>query len=337
MTQIKNIIFCSRSKLKNALKCAGFEFTKSDFGPYLIDFIHHLLPLRMKFLSESFVALEGGKVQGLITLEKDNKSRKRLKITRLFLEQNSCDTGKLLVDYVVSRYSAMGAFSYQVVVEDKREDMLCLFIDGCGFRNNAAEYMYKIQSCDIDCNENAHPEGFKFYKNSAATEASRLYNSNINSYQRHNFARTAEQFSPEFAQGMKDKISYSYLLEDEQKGRVYGYFSVYTFNNCDFVLDFVLDRGFEIYFSDALSFIAHILSKRTKNWNLFVKVKSYFSNYESFKTHLETNNYPLVKSSCILTKDFLKEARQGGLLNSAKIIFNDITPAYKNSSTKSPL
>lgn len=334
MTEIKSTFFCSRSKLKNVLEYTGFGFAKSGFTPLGFGIIHHFLPLRMKFLSESFVAIDKNKIQGLITLEKDEKSSRRLKITRLFLEKNSYDVGKLLVQYVLSRYCAMGAISYQVVVEDNRDDMLSLFIDGCGFRKNAQEYLYKIENTDINYDENLNPEGFKFYKNNRASDVCRLYNMNINSYQRHSFSRSREQFNPEFAQGINDKVSHSYLLEDEQKGKVYGYFNVSTYNNTDYVMDFVLDAAFEIYFNDALRFIAYSLNKRTKKWNLYVKVKSFFANYETFRQYLESAGYPLTKSSCILTKDYLKEIKESSLLNTAKIVFNDITPAYKNTSAK---
>ena len=332
MTQIKSTVFYDSSKLKNVLKDTGFEFEKQAFTPSVIAFIHHFLPLRMKFLSESYVAYEKDKILGLITLEKDEKSRKRLKITRVFLEQNSLDIGKLLLEYVITRYCAMGAVSYQVVVEDTRADLLSLFIDGCGFRKSAAEYLYRLQKENLKYNENITPEGFKFYKNIRVSEVCKLYNANIHSYLRPNFMKTREQFEPDFACGISDKTSFAYTLEDEQKGKVYGYFNITTYNNTDYVLDFVLDSAFEIYFEDALSFVARSLDKRTKKWNLYIKIKSCFSNYKTFKEYMEFNNFALVKSSSILTKDYLREIREKNLLNSAKIVFNDITPAFKTNS-----
>lgn len=333
MTQIKSTVFCDFSKLKNILEHKGFEFDKQAFAPSLVAFVHHFLPLRMKFLCESYVAYEKGKILGLISLEKDEKNPKRLKITRVFLEQNSFDIGKLLVQYVVSRYCAMGAVSFQVVVENSKSDLLSLFIDGCGFRKNADEYLYKIENTDLPNTAEINYEGFNFYKNIRVSEVCRLYNTSINSYQRHSFARVKKQFEPDFASGISDKTSFSYVLEDEQKGRVYGYFNISTYNNADYVLDFVLDGAFEIYFQDALMFIANSLSKRTKKWNLYVKIKTYFSNYKVFKEYMELKGYKPVKSSSILTKDYLKEIKENSLLKSAKIVFNDITPAFKTNNS----
>ena len=333
MTQIKNIVFYNCKKLENAVHNSGFNIEESVVGPFLMSVFHYFLPIRAKFLSESYVAYDKDRVQGFVTVERDERSRKRLKITKVFLEQNSFDVGKLLIQYVISKYCAMGAVSYRVVVEDTRNDMLTLFVDGCGFRKNAQEFTYKINNNDLKYDENNISEGFRFYKNIKSADVCRLYNSNINAYQKHSFSKAKEQFEPYFATGMSDKVTFSYVLEDEQKGRVYGYFSVVTYNNVDYMLDFVLDSAFEIYFEDALCYISHCLNNRVKKWNLYVKIKTYFGNYKIFKEYCELKNYELVKSSFILTKDYLKEIKETSLLNSAKIVFNDITPAFKAKSS----
>lgn len=332
MTQIKSSVFYDYGKLKSAFANSGFDVEKLGFCNFLVSFFHHFLPLRLKFQSESYIAFEKDKIQGFVTVEKDERSRKRLKITKVFLEENSFDIGKLLIQYLISRYCAMGAVSYRVVVENSRQDMLSLFVDGCNFRNNAQEFIYKIKKQDLNYDENISLDGFRFYKNIKSADVCRLYNSNINSYQRHSFAKTKEQFEPYFAAGISDRTFFSYILEDEQKGKVYGYFNITTYNNIDYMLDFVLDSAFEVYFEDALHYICTCLNKRVKNWNLYVKIKTYFSNYKSFKEYCEQKGYELVKTSSILTKDYLKEIKESSLLNNAKIIFNDITPAFKTNT-----
>ena len=47
---------------------------------------------------------------------------------------------------------------------------------------------------------------------------------------------------------------------------------------------------------------------------------------------MELKEYSLVKFSSILTKDYLKEIKENSLLKSAKIVFNDITPAFKTKT-----
>ena len=75
MTQIKSTVFYDCSKLKSVFENTGVEFEKSGIAPDLTSFINYFLPLGAKFLSESYVAYEKDKVQGLITLEKDEKNR----------------------------------------------------------------------------------------------------------------------------------------------------------------------------------------------------------------------------------------------------------------------
>ncbi len=333
MTQIKSMVFCSRAKLKNIFESSGFEVIKSDFTPLGLDFINYILPLKLKFLNESYVALENNKAQALLTLEKHEKHKKRFKITRLFLEKNSFDTGKLLVDYVTSRYCAQGANSYQVIVEDSMVDMINLFKEGCGFKKVAQEFIYKIENENIDTTKELVTGGFEPFKYQRAQEVSDLYNENINSFQRHNFSREKEQFKLEFATGIKNKASFSYLLENEKTNQIYGYFNIQTYNNHDYILDFVLNRGFEEYYENAISFITNCINRRTKKWNLYIKLKSYFNNFEIFKEYLEKNNYSFVKSSQILVKDYLKEVKEESFLNSAKIVFSDINVAYKTNKS----
>lgn len=330
MTKIKSIVFCSRKKLKNSMLKSGFELCDADFPPYFFDFVHHLMPLRLKFLNESFVAYDNKGILGLISLEKDEKSSKRLKITKLFLEKNSYDIGKILVQYAISRYCAMGATSYVVTIENNCEDLLSLFVKGCSFSQNADEYIFNLKSENADKFLEFCEEGFSFFKPQSAPQVCKLYNSNINSYQRHNFICSKEQFMPSFASGLSEKIQFSYVLQDEQEGKVYGYFRIDTKNNVDYTLNFVIERGYEIYFKDALGFISNILSRRCKNWNLYIKVKSFFVNYDYFKSFLFDMELPLVKTSKILTKDYLTKAREINFISSAKIIFNDITPAFKS-------
>ena len=103
MVEIKNIVFTS----------CGFNFIK-----HLMCFINHLLPLRLKFTNESYVALVDGQKSALVTLDKDSKSHTRFKITKLILEEYCADVSKQLINFVISKYRAQGANSFYVVVDE---------------------------------------------------------------------------------------------------------------------------------------------------------------------------------------------------------------------------
>ncbi len=135
MAIVKNLAFISSDRLKKLPALNGFEYNSSSFTPFPLDVIHYLLPLKLKFLKESYAVIDNGRIYGLITLEADECNRKKLKISQLFLEENSIEYGELLINYVVNKFLAKGAESFYVVVDEIDERMLKLFCDVCKFRN----------------------------------------------------------------------------------------------------------------------------------------------------------------------------------------------------------
>ena len=78
MAIIKNLIFCSKDRLKNLTSFVNFECSATGFVPFPLDILHYMLPFKMKFLKESYVAIDNGKTYGLITLEKDDNNKNKL-------------------------------------------------------------------------------------------------------------------------------------------------------------------------------------------------------------------------------------------------------------------
>ena len=169
MIEIKNIVFTSNNL--GCIKC-------------FLCFINYLLPLRLKFSNESFVALYNKEKQGLITLNKDSKSFSRFKITKLILEENSSSIALQLVNYVISRYRAMGANSFYIVVDENQSDMLNIFKNELNFRHCGCEYLYKINSVST-----SYPLFLKPFKKENVKEICAFYNENINSFNKFLFSR----------------------------------------------------------------------------------------------------------------------------------------------------
>ena len=297
MIEIKNIVFvnCNLNPLREFL-C----------------FINHLLPLRLKFANESFIALLDKKNQGLITLDKDSKSYTRFKITKLILEENSTDIAHQLVNYVISRYRAMGANSFYVVVNEKRTDLLNIFKNDLNFRNCGFEYLYKINSINT-----SYSLFLKPFKKEIVKDICEFYNEGINSFNRFLFARQNYQFF--------NKYTKYVFYNDENK--ILGYFEVATKNNHDFYINFTIDFAYNIYLMDAIKFIYSKLSQKTKNFNLYIKVKDYFMNSKELLAILNENSMEFISKSQILAKDYYREIKQDNILKNAKIIFNDPTTA----------
>ena len=121
MATIQNLAFMSKERLKDLISVVNFEYNNSGFPPFPLDIIHYLLPLKLKFLKETYVAADENKVYGLISLEKDDSNPKRLKISQLFLRENSVEYAELLINYVVNKFLAKGAESFFVVVDEADE------------------------------------------------------------------------------------------------------------------------------------------------------------------------------------------------------------------------
>lgn len=298
MIEIKNIIF-----------------TKCKMNPFreFFCFINHLLPLRLKYTNESFVALKDGKKEALVTLNKDSKSYTRFKITKLILEENSTSIARQLVNYVISRYRAMGAHSFYVVVDENQADLLNIFQNELNFRACGFEYLYKIDDINTSCTLFLKPFKKEYVKN-----VSDFYNESINSFNRFLFARQNYQF---FNSCQK------YVFYGEKNNEILAYFEVATKNSLDYYVNFAIDFAYNIYVTDAIKFIYTKLKQKNKKFNLYIKIKDYFMNSKELVNILNENNMELVSKSKILARDYYKEIKQENILNNAKIIFNDPTIA----------
>jgi len=296
MIEIKNIVFTKKILLNHVSKL-----------------LNHLSPLRLKFESESFVALVDGQIKGIVTLEKDSKSSTRFKITKLILEQGHSSLSHQLVNYVITRYRAMGATSFYAVVDEKQENLIKIFKDELGFRICGCEYLYKINF------QNAKYSSFlKPLKNENIHTACSFYNSNINSFNRFLFAREEYQFQNNCKK---------YVFYNENNSDLLGYFEVATKNNFDFYINFSIDCVYNIYLLDAIKFIYASIKRKTKNFNLYIKIKDYFINSKELIAILNENHSEFISKSKILAKDYYKEIKEESLLKHVKIIFNDPTTA----------
>lgn len=297
MIEIKNIIFT---------KC------KMNFFKEFICFINHVIPLRLKFTNESFVALVDKKPNALITLDKDSKSFTRLKITKLILEENSTDIACQLVSYVISRYRAMGASSFYVNVDEKQADLLNIFQNELNFRACGFEYLYKINSVTTSATLYLKP-----FKKDQTKDVCDFYNENINSFNRFLFARQNYQF----------KNGCQQFVFSEENDKILAYFEIATKNNVDFYINFAIDFGYNIYLMDAIKIIFTKIKQKNKNANLYIKVKDYFMNSKELINILNENNIELVSKSRILAKDYYKAIKEDNILKNAKIVFSDPTIA----------
>ncbi len=328
MAIIKNLAFVSSESLRRLTANCGFEYSSSSFVPSWLDIFHYFLPLRFKFLNESYAVIDNGKIYGIITLEVDDFNRKKLKISRLFLEENSVEYGELLINYVVNKFLAKGAESFYVVVDETDTKILKLFDDVCKFRIIADEYLFTLKKSDFSYDKDQSFEFIRFSKNTENKKIAELYNGLINSHQLPSFEGNEKYFKDNIFVGIKNNVSFKYVLECEKSKKIFGYFVISTKNNKDFILEAVLAPSYEIYFADIVKFARYEISKRNSGWALHIKIKSCFMNYKVLLDVMESYDFKPSKKSKILIKDLYKTIKADNSLYDKRIIFNDITPAY---------
>jgi len=320
MTVIKNLAFCDKNKLKNLSSFVESELDLSAFYPFFIDFFHSFLPLRLKFLNESFEFIENKKITGLITVAK--AGRKKIKITRLLLEENSIELFKLLVNYVTTLYAAKGAETFYVVIDKRNALLLNTFKNVLNFNKFAYENVYKLElSKHITKNSSFGFDHIRKIKSRGdIKKAVNLINNAMNSYQRVIFQKE----TGDITRKIKKPVEH-YVLLNSKKNNFSGYFSILKLNDEDYLLDFVLDTGYAGYIEDIINFSMFKILKKKGAKNLLVRIKSYYSNFEEIKEILKVE-YDNFTENEILTKNFLMAEKQQ--FSYERIIFNDITPAF---------
>ncbi len=72
---------------------------------------------------------------------------------------------------------------------------------------------------------------------------------------------------------MKDDCQFKYVIEDENLKTLKAYFSITTTDNFNYTLDIANSAWYDCSLDDILNFTVNQISRRKKDFTLFVKVK----------------------------------------------------------------
>lgn len=292
-----------------------------------LNFLHALLPLRLKFLPESFVLEKNKKLVAMATITPTSGNPFKFVINRLFLEQNSASSGKQIIDYVVNQYGAKGARAFLATIEDTYNELLHLFIDGCGFRQCSCEQLWKMNSINFTKAENTF---FRPFKNSDALAVAMLFNDSIITHFKYSISRNKDEYKEPFFKGLKDDSKFKFVIENGDLKTINSYFSITTNDNYNYILDITSSGWHECPLEDIFEFSINQISKRKKNFQLFAKVKKYTTTAEKLEEFLKSKNFECVQSQHILVKDFYKQIKETSPI--AKVVlFSDVNekPVFK--------
>lgn len=299
------------------------------FNPFIP--LHHLLPLRFKFLPESYVLKDKKSIKGLITIAPTKSKPKKVEIQKLFFEENSyCDAAEL-VQYAVSKYKAIGAASVIIKVDDYLPELLSMLVTKCGFSQMSYEKLWRITK---------YPEAkfdkkeFRQFKNTDAQLVANLYNDSLLPHFRPLLGKEVREFKDSLFQGLSYFSEYKYIIEDKKSRNITGFLSIQTSDNENYVIDVIQTSWINLDINSILSFATSQIKKRKKKFGLFVKTKKYSTLGENYDKQFIENGYECVQNQIILTNSSAKLLKEENKVCKYTVL-GDFCPASKTIPTSS--
>ena len=324
-------IFSLKKLVSHITNESFFNYT-SEIIFHPLKFLNYLLPIRAKFISDSYVSVQDGSLKGMLSIKARTNNHKKWRIKRLLLDENSYEIGEQLINYAVSKYGAKGVETVEVEINSNETDMIDLFSKACGFRYCMDYQFYEIKTAYYK-NRNVNLESciIRPFKPSDADSVSSLYNDNIITYYKFPLSKTPKEFRDSIFKGLYKKSLFKYILEDKFNKQIRGYVQIETENNHDFVLEIVLLPSFENYFEDMLTFATSQIEKRANKYNLYFRNNKFQANSQDFESKLSEIDNDLIRTDKIFVKDFFRQIKEDERLIKPAMIYNELKgkPVYK--------
>ena len=259
--------------------------------------LHHLLPLRFKFLPETYVLKDKKEIKGLITVAPSRCPLRKMEIQRLFFEENCYDDAGELIQYVVSKYKAMGASSFVVKIDDFLPELVRLFVAKCNFTQISYEKLWKVNDIESEFNK----KDFREFRNSDSPTVANLYNESLLPHFRPLLSRDAKEFKEILFKGLSYFSEYKYVIEDKKSKNISCYISIQSADNENFILDIVQSSWVELDIFSIISFAQAQLKKRKKDFNLYIKTKKYTQLGEKDEQLFLEHKFECTQNQIVLT------------------------------------
>lgn len=309
MSRIRKLYWFDK---RNALEMISFlnnsvndtYINKLMFNPFLP--LHNLLPLRFKFLPESYVLKDGKILKGLITVAPTKCKQKKIEIKKLFFEENSISDAIELVQFAVSKYKSMGAPLIKVKVDDYLPELLTALVSKCGFTQISYEKLWKITKFT----EEAYDKKiYRTFRNSDAKALTNLYNDSLLPHFRPLLSKEVREFKEPIFTGLTYYTEYKYVIEDFKTKAVIGCIIIQTNDNENFILDIIQSSWVDLNLTSIISFAISRIKKRKKRFALFVKSKRFINIGEKYEEIFKENQFECVQNQVVLTNSSAKLLR----------------------------
>ena len=294
------------------------HYKRMFFASAPMTFIQNFLPLFMRKCPETYVASVDNELRGVITLKSQSLNCTKWEIIRLFLQKNSNDIGKQLVDYVVSHFGAVGATTFFAMVNDTETELLDLFVKGAGFRMCSCTAMHKMTNINFFDSEFSKL-CFKQAKSSDAKKLASFFNENIFPVFKSSLQKDRSEFKEPFFKGLSD-VMFRYFLEE--KGNIISCLEIYAVDTSAYIIDIIIGQGYSSLYGQILSFAVSEVMKRNKNVSIYIKNRKYLVGGYDIEEFFKQNHFEMLENKVILVKDFYGRVQDG--LQSPAIAFSSM-------------
>ena len=304
MRKIRKLYYFDRKKMQEMISFLNNRDTYINhimFNPLIP--LHHLLPLRFKFLPESYILKDGKEVKGLITVAPSKSRIKRMEIQKLFFEENCYEDAGELIQFVVSKYKAMGAVSFIVRVDDYLPELLKLFVSRCNFSQISYEKLWKIDNIE---NSEFNKKEFREFRNSDSQAIANLYNDSLLQHISPLLSKDAREFKEDIFKGLSYYSEYKYVMVDRKSRNITAYISILTADNENYIIDIIQSSWIDIDINNIISFAYSQVRKRKKKFNLFIKTKKYTQLGDKYEQLFLDNKLECVQNQIVLTNTSAK-------------------------------
>lgn len=304
MSKIRKLYYFDKKNMQEMISFLNNNDTYVSnlmFNPFLP--LHHLLPLRFKFLPESYVLKEKNCIKGLITIAPTKYPIKRLEIQRLFFEENNFSNAYELIQYAISKYKAKGAISFLVKVDDNLPELIRFFVSKCDFSKISYEKLWKIKfSNDINIDNSV----IRKFKNSDSAQVSTLYNESLLPHFRPLLSCNPKEFKDSLLYKNSYFTELKFVIDDKKTNNIAAYFSIKSFDNKNYVLDVTQSSWLDFDINNIIAFAYNKIQKSNKEFNLLFKTKKYTQQGENFEKMLSEQKFECVQSQVVLTNSSAK-------------------------------
>lgn len=325
MSRIKKMYYYDK---KSTQEMISFLNNKDSFVNHVIFNplipLHYLLPLRWKFLSESYILKDKKDIKGLISVSPSKSPLKKMEIQKLFFEENCYEDATELIQFVVSKYKAMGAVSFVAKIDDYLPELLRLFVSRCGFSQISYEKLWRVRNFEpVEYSK----KDFRIFRNSDASVVANLYNESLLPHIRPLLSKDTKDFKEHAFRGLNFYDEYKYVVEDKKTKNIYGYIAILSADNENFIIDFYQSSWVELNIEVVISFAIEQIKKRRKQFSLYIKTKRYTQLGEKQEEIFMQKNFECVQNQIVLTNSSAKIIKE----KSENKKFTILSPFYNGN------